>query len=153
MNSIKVINIFDSLIHWFDTNHELGQWMTLKKFVPGSMSWILRWVLILGSRGRLRILLSQHICLFSRARVLTERTVFAFCAARAYTGIYWFSNWEFWHSFRCTRRTMRSRSPLRAGTCLVTVPWLAGNAFSEPLGGWECLFKVPFCTTEKKKKR
>ena len=49
---------------------------------------------------------------------------------------------------------MGSSSPLRAGSCLVTVPWLAGiglqspleagNVFSESLRGWECLFKVPF---------
>jgi len=63
-------------------------------------------------------------------------------------------DWEFGHSFRRTRRIMRSHSPLRAGSCLVTVPWLAGiglqspleagNAFSESLRDWECLFKVPF---------
>ena len=63
-------------------------------------------------------------------------------------------DWEFGHSFRRTLRIMRSHSPLRAGCCLVTVPWLAGiglqspleagNAFSESLRDWECLFKVLF---------
>ena len=53
-----------------------------------------------------------------------------------------------------TRRTFKSHSPLLARRHHENVPWLAGiglqspfeagNAFSDSLKGWECLFMGPF---------